>query len=114
MELNIIELNELIYCIGMTRMHGSHLLNNNTIGKLEEKIRQELDRQHIELNEALEPYVSDNFTIGPDGAYEADEEFGYISNAEADEDAFLQRWKNLNPDILTDKNEYNESIKSNK
>lgn len=51
MELNIRELNELIYCIGIARMHGQ-LLGTTVADKLEDKLRIELDKR-------LEPdYVS--------------------------------------------------------
>ena len=44
MELSIRELNELIYCIGIARMHGQ-LLGTSVADKLEVKLRDELDRR---------------------------------------------------------------------
>lgn len=44
MELNIRELNELIYCIGIARMHGQ-LLGTTVADKLEDRLRNELDKR---------------------------------------------------------------------
>ena len=44
MELSIRELNELIYCIGIARMHGQ-LLGTTVADKLEDKLRIELDKR---------------------------------------------------------------------
>jgi hypothetical protein len=65
MELSIRELNELIYCIGIARMHGQ-LLGTTVADNLEVKLRDELDRR-------LEWDLSGNSH--------------YVSNEEADEDA---------------------------
>ena len=48
MELNIRELNELIYCIGIARMNGQ-LLGTTVADKLENKLRIELDKR-LELD----------------------------------------------------------------
>lgn len=64
MELSIRELNELIYCIGIARMHGQ-LLGTTVADNLEVKLRDELDRR-------LEWDLSGNSH--------------YVSNEEADED----------------------------
>lgn len=44
MELNIRELNELIYCIGIARMHGQ-LLGTTVADSLDERLRAELDKR---------------------------------------------------------------------
>jgi hypothetical protein len=65
MELSIRELNELIYCIGIARMHGQ-LLGTTVADTLDDKLRAELDKR---LQIDLTPNSH------------------YVSNEEADEDA---------------------------
>ena len=65
MELSIRELNELIYCIGIARMHGQ-LLGTSVADNLEVALRDELDnRLEMDLSGVSH----------------------YVSNEEADEDA---------------------------
>jgi len=65
MELSIRELNELIYCIGIARMHGQ-LLGTTIADSLDERLRAELDKRlQLDLNSKSH----------------------YVSNEEADEDA---------------------------
>ena len=75
MELSIRELNELIYCIGIARMHGQ-LLGTSVADNLEVALRDELDRR-------LEgDYLT---TIKQDE--QRYENSHYVNNDEADEDA---------------------------
>ena len=77
MELSIRELNELIYCIGIARMHGQ-LLGTSVADNLEVALRDELDRR-------LEgDYLT---TIKQDE--QRYENSHYVNNDEADEDASL-------------------------
>ena len=75
MNLSIRELNELIYCIGIARMHGQ-LLGTTVADTLAVKLRDELDRR---------------LAIDDDGNYltipsEDEIRSHYVSNEEADED----------------------------
>jgi hypothetical protein len=65
MELSIRELNELIYCIGIARMHGQ-LLGTTVADNLEVALRDELDKR-LEMDLSGVSH--------------------YVSNDEADEDA---------------------------
>ena len=77
MELSIRELNELIYCIGIARMHGQ-LLGTSVADNLEVALRDELDKR-------LEMDLSDgNYLTIPS---EDEIRSHYVSNEEADEDA---------------------------
>jgi hypothetical protein len=69
MELSIRELNELIYCIGIARMHGQ-LLGTTVADNLEVALRDELDKR-------LEMDLSGTSH--------------FVSNKEADEDAKVTR-----------------------
>jgi hypothetical protein len=76
MELSIRELNELIYCIGIARMHGQ-LLGTSVADNLEVALRDELDRRlEMDLSVASH-YVSNE---------EADEDF--LSTLEQDEQRY--------------------------
>ena len=76
MELSIRELNELIYCIGIARMHGQ-LLGTSVADNLEVALRDELDKRlEMDLSVASH-YVSNE---------EADEEF--LSTLEQDEQRY--------------------------
>ena len=76
MELSIRELNELIYCIGIARMHGE-LLGTSVADNLEVALRDELDKRlEIDLSGASH-YVSND---------EADEDF--LSTLEQDEQRY--------------------------
>ena len=66
MELSIRELNELIYCIGIARMHGQ-LLGTTVADNLEVALRDELDKR-LEMDLSTKSH--------------------YVSNEEADEDFF--------------------------
>ena len=80
MKLNIRELNELIYCIGIARMHGE-LLGTSVADNLEVALRDELDnRLEIDLSGASH----------------------YVSNDEADEDYRLS--------LLQDSQRYESSV----
>jgi hypothetical protein len=77
MNLSIRELNELIYCIGIARMHGQ-LLGTSVADNLEVALRDELDKR-------LEMDLSDgNYLTIPS---EDEIRSHYVSNEEADEDA---------------------------
>ena len=79
MNLSIRELNELIYCIGIARMHGQ-LLGTSVADNLEVALRDELDKR-------LEMDLSDgNYLTIPS---EDEIRSHYVSNEEADEDASL-------------------------
>jgi hypothetical protein len=65
MELSIRELNELIYCIGIARMHGQ-LLGTSVADNLEVALRDELD-ERLEMDLSTKSH--------------------FVSNEEADEDA---------------------------
>ena len=76
MELSIRELNELIYCIGIARMHG-HLLGTSVADNLEVALRDELDKR-LETDLSIKShYVSNE---------EADEDF--LSTLEQDEQRY--------------------------
>ena len=76
MELSIRELNELIYCIGIARMHGQ-LLGTSVADNLEVALRDELDKRlEMDLSVASH-YVSNE---------EADEDF--LSTLEQDEQRY--------------------------
>jgi len=79
MELNIRELNELIYCIGIARMHGQ-LLGTTVADNLEVALRDELDRR-LEMDLSTKSHFVSN--------EEADEDF--LSTLEQDE----QRYEDL-------------------
>jgi cob(I)alamin adenosyltransferase len=76
MELSIRELNELIYCIGIARMHGQ-LLGTTVADNLEVALRDELDKR-LEMDLSTKShYVSNE---------EADEDF--LSTLEQDEQRY--------------------------
>ena len=76
MELSIRELNELIYCIGIARMHGQ-LLGTTVADNLEVALRDELD-ERLEMDLSTKShYVSNE---------EADEDF--LSTLEQDEQRY--------------------------
>ena len=82
MELSMRELNELIYCISVARKHGQ-LLGTSVADNLEVALRDELDRR-------LEgDYLT---TIKQDE--QRYENSHYVSNEEADEDAFTSAQNN--------------------
>jgi hypothetical protein len=83
MELSIRELNELIYCIGIARMHGQ-LLGTTVADNLEVALRDELDKRlEMDLSSASH-FVSNE---------EADEDF--LSTLEQDE----QRYEDSHTDM---------------
>jgi hypothetical protein len=112
MNLSIRELNELIYCIGIARMHGQ-LLGTSVADNLEVALRDELDdRLEMELwnNTLLDGLKDEPFILSKDDAEiffneienpkaEANDEIlaaikefnrtpiHFVSNEEADEDA---------------------------
>jgi hypothetical protein len=76
MELSIRELNELIYCIGIARMHGQ-LLGTTVADNLEVALRDELDKR-LEMDLSIASHFVSN--------EEADEDF--LSTLEQDEQRY--------------------------
>ena len=76
MELSIRELNELIYCIGIARMHGQ-LLGTTVADNLEVALRDELDKR-LEMDLSTKSHFVSN--------EEADEDF--LSTLEQDEQRY--------------------------
>jgi len=88
MNLSIRELNELIYCIGISRMHGQ-LLGTSVADNLEVRLRDELDRRlEMELwdNTLLDGLEDDYLTTSKQDEQRY-EDSHFVSNEEADEDA---------------------------
>jgi hypothetical protein len=92
MNLSIRELNELIYCIGIARMHGQ-LLGTSVADNLEVALRDELDdRLEMELwdNTLLDGLKDDYLTTSKQDEQRYKDSH-YVSNEEADEDAKVTR-----------------------
>ncbi len=80
MELSIRELNELIYCIGIARMHGQ-LLGTTVADSLDERLRAELDKRLSWDDELTEKEIWLENRLSEDSFPH------YVTNEEADEDA---------------------------
>jgi hypothetical protein len=58
MELSLLELNELIYCVGTATKTGS-MVNKKVANKLWAKLSDELDRRCKELDRLMEAETND-------------------------------------------------------
>jgi hypothetical protein len=88
MKLSIRELNELIYCIGIARMHGQ-LLGTTVADNLEVVLRDELDKRlEMQLwDNTLLDGLEDDYLTTSEQDEQRYEDSHFVSNEEADEDA---------------------------
>jgi len=88
MKLSIRELNELIYCIGIARMHGQ-LLGTTVADNLEVALRDELDKRlEMQLwDNTLLDGLEDDYLTTSEQDEQRYEDSHFVSNEEADEDA---------------------------
>ena len=100
MNLSIRELNELIYCIGIARMHGQ-LLGTTVADTLDDKLRAELDKRlAIDLTSTSHFVSNEEADEDAVTSYKAEKEKGWITQA------ILDYVENTGASTYTELNEF--------